>query len=96
LCGTVFERFFTAAVLYDGDQPLGYVCQACATAPPNAAALKVRERARGLRDLADQAEKDLPLSPWSNLVQRTLERAQRWDDLAQRLETMGGWGLEKA
>jgi hypothetical protein len=59
-------------------------------------ALKVRKRAVGLRQLADQAEKDLPASQWAKLVKRTLELARKWDDLAERLEQMGRWVLEKS
>jgi hypothetical protein len=96
LCGETFERFFTAAVLYDNCKPAGYVCQACFTAHPYAAAVKARKRAIGLRELADQAEKDLPASQWATIVQRTLERARKWDDLAERLERLGSWALERA
>jgi len=34
LCNATFERFFTAAVLYDDGQPAGYVCPDCFLVPP--------------------------------------------------------------
>jgi hypothetical protein len=91
LCGGLADLLGTAALLYDGLKPLGYLCQECLLNGPHAAASTVRARAEKLRGLAGQAPTTLSVDQWPAVVQATLKRAAHWDALADRLAALESW-----
>ncbi|MGA9753393.1 MAG: hypothetical protein WBS54_16575 [Acidobacteriota bacterium] len=70
LCGELFEAGSEAAVLYDGDEPMGELCPACLRSGPREAALRAREYAAQLHAMAEGylglAEQVESLDGWMN------------------------------
>jgi hypothetical protein len=77
LCGDEDEMANVSTTLFNGQEELGDLCQACVIAGPTAAAGRAHRRAEELRERAD-AQHELA----SNL--RMLDPA-RWSPIAERL-----------
>jgi hypothetical protein len=93
LCGERFELAPAVAVLFVDDVPRGYVCRPCLAGGPVAAAVRVRERARRLREQAGQLVR-MRGQAWTNMAQATQERADNWDGLAERVEQLVTWPVQ--
>jgi hypothetical protein len=93
LCGRPFVSPVKAGLLYADDIPVGHVCCGC-FAGPREASLHVRERARQIRHLAQEAEDSVPRPKWLTMLQAAASRASYWEHLAERIENLDSWNPE--
>jgi hypothetical protein len=56
LCGRFFAVRAEAAMLYEGEEPLGELCPECVESGPREAAVRARAYAEELRQMADENE----------------------------------------
>jgi hypothetical protein len=90
LCDEFFEPNGTAAVLYDGQMPMGYLCRDCAVDPRQGAA-KVRRRVKRIQSLLRYKVDDDSAEHRMKRLQLILRRAGYWKALATRLEKLSSW-----
>ena len=90
LCDEPFEPGGTVAILYEGEMPMGYVCQDCASTP-NQAVAKVRRRVKRIQSLMPTKADDSSAEHRLKRMQLILRRAAYWQSLAKRIEKLASW-----
>jgi hypothetical protein len=90
LCDEFFEPAGTAAILYDGEMPMGYLCRDCA-ADPHKCAAKVRQRVKRIQSLLRYKVDDGSAEHRMRRLQLILRRVAYWKALATRLEKLDSW-----
>lgn len=95
-CGEAFFTELGTPVVYQDDQPHGYICIECAAAPPSDSVPKLQRRIHALLAFRARASASLPsLNQTATSILSVQRRIDYWSRLAERLSGMTVWEVER-
>jgi len=95
LCGENLSLSSSVGMLYDGDQPLGCVCERCLNENPKQVAGRLRERVVDLYEFIRKARQSLAGEPWIKCIEKVRSRAEHWDALSGRIACLEQWPVRQ-
>jgi hypothetical protein len=93
LCGELLSLSSFVGMLYDGDHPLGCICEKCLGESPKQVAGRLRERVVDLYEFIQKAHESLSGEAWGRCIEKVRSRAEHWDALASRIACLEVWPI---